>query len=209
MKIITFIVILLAFPIIAHSEVVYKKHINDKIFNASLDDKQLTLSYNSVLTSFDISGFTVNDLFIVPDGKRFWVIFIDMAGQSAGGEVRTILFNGKFTEIDNDKSANRINTKRIKNENYIFLWQHDSDDLKYVSDIFLVKNGLVKSYSKKIWHEVINDYENKISIEKISWKKSRYYSYISMCYKTVGDVTLANKYLLKAKDIDNNNPYTN
>jgi hypothetical protein len=204
-SIILFIVLIL--PIIAHSEVIYSKDINNSSFFVSKNNQQITLSYSGISTVFNLSGYTANNCILVPDGKYFWVVFIDMAGQSAGGEVRTIFFNGNFKEIENDKSANHMTVKKYKNDHFLCLWQHDVDDLSYVSDILLVKNGLVRSTGKKIWHKLIQDYENKASNEKTLWKKSRYYSYIAMTYKIIGDISSANKNLKKARDFDSNNPW--
>lgn len=168
--------------------------------------KELQVRVENRSFSIALSGYTVKDLLVYDldlNGVDE-VIFLDLAGVSAGGELRILSWNGRqFEEPTEEYSANSIKVERVKGGSYILLLQHDTEGLYSVSNALMLKsNHLYESDSEDVWREVIGRYIEQIEESKENWERSRYFSYISLAYDKLREI-----YLEKAKELDANNPF--
>ena len=168
--------------------------------------KELKVRVENRSFSITLSGYTVKDLLVYDldlNGVDE-VIFLDLAGVSAGGELRILNWNGRqFEEPAEEYSANSIKVEKVKGGSYILLLQHDTEGLYFVSNALVLKsNHLYESDSEDVWREVIGRYIKQIELSKETRKKSRYFSYISLAYDKLRAI-----YLEKAKELDSSNPF--
>ncbi len=175
------------------------------------DEKIINISIDNKLSKIPLSGYTIKEMYIkdINSDGNDEVFFLDLAGESAGGELRLFFWNnGRVTEIAEEYSANKITLKQLNRETYILLWQHDIEDLFFCNEVLLFRDGkLLEATSQKVWDEIIVDYTNTAILEKNKWRKSRYYSYLAMAYQKIGNKNEAKQYFNKAKTIDPQNPF--
>ena len=194
---------------------------NVSVITGKIGNTQYTVTYNLsgkniVVTNekefkFKLSGYAVDNIFVKDlnsDGNDE-IIYLDLSGISVGGNLNIIFWNGNtFKKITTDKYSNKISLLEDNNKIYILLMQHDTDDLYFVSDLYVFKNfKILESKSNSAINKLIKEYEEKANTSKEDWIKSRYYSYISILYKKVFNNKQVIKYQEKARLYDENNPF--
>lgn len=177
------------------------------------DEKAIYYHIDNNRIKIPLSGYAIKEMHIKDvnyDGNDEF-FFLDLSGESVGGELRFFYWdNGRPTEINEEHFANKLTFKQHDRKLYILLWQHDIDDLLYCSEVLLFKDGkLIKEITQNVWNEIIADYEKLAATEKIKWRKARFYSYMALAYKKIGNITKSYQYFSKAKTLDPKNPLGN
>lgn len=179
--------------------------------NYKQDEKSISIHEGDKHEKIPLSGYAVKELHVKDidfDGNDE-VFFLDITGESVGGELRLFYWiNGKVAEINEEYYANKITLKQLNRKIYILLWQHDTENLLFCSEVLFMRQGkLLSEHSQKVWDEIIKSYNQSVASEKSKWRKSRYYTYIAMAYQKVGNKTKADQYMTKAKILDPKNPF--
>jgi len=189
-----------------------KGNIENTIFsvNYSKDSHNIRIeiqdkAYNFELTGYDATNFYIGD--INNDGNDE-VVYLDLSGVSAGGELQILIWNGdSFREVQGEYYATTLRIDCVNNHSYILLMQHDTQDLFYVSDVLKLKNmSLYRSREKSPWNKIITEYTAQMNGKMENWKKSRYHAYIASAYKIIGNVKKAKYHFKRASQLDKHNP---
>jgi len=158
----------------------------------------------------NLNGYAASDLTSIEPfvNENSTVVFLDIQGVSVGGDLRVFTIeNGNPKEIVNDYSGNKITVEIISKEKYVVLWQHDTKNLYYVSNLLVVQNGKLHNISKTdVWKAIINnEYMPHLQEQRDNFTASRYMFYIGEVYKKIGEASLAKSYLVRAGNLDPNN----
>ena len=175
-------------------------------------DHQIEFRRGAERFVFPLRGYVASDFYLLRNSisSDAAVCFLALEGQSVGGELRLIFWNGKaFADAKTTSyfgtSLRKMNVRR---KSFILVLQHDTEDLSYVLNV-LRWNGKMLSLStdRTPWERVIEEYKRLAvrSIEK--WKKSRYASYAAMAYSKIGKEDEAKRWRDKARALDRTNPF--
>ena len=182
--------------------------------------RNVTASYTPGAKAVDISidgkifhevlrGYQATDLLVDRNGPGgMSVLFLDDQGMSVGGDLRAFMVSDDHpSEINNDYSGHRISLEKLAGAEYIVLWQHDTKDFYYASELLQVNGGqLHASVQQEPWLALIHDkYQPKIKEKTDNYSLSRYDYYIGAIYAKLGDKTSARTYLTQAGKLDPGN----
>jgi hypothetical protein len=187
----------------------------EELFTVSYkqDERKVYIDRKKERVTIVLSGYAATDFYIrdIDGDGNDEILFLDQAGASVGGELRLFRWDsGKAVEIDEEYYANKITIKKLNKKHFLMLWQHDTDNLYYCSEVLsLQKGGLLKEASHMAWDGIIMDYRKSVASEKSNWRKSRYYAYMAMAYQNLGNKTKADQFFTKAKRLDTANPFVN
>lgn len=130
------------------------------------------------------------------------VSYIDLAGVSAGGSVRILLWkNGALMSTCQDRLyANMLRIIPTKNELYIALMQHYTGNFYYASAIINVnQNGVAETDVALPWHQLINYYKRRLNNVNDSYAKSIYLAFIASAYIHANDSKNMEEYVRRSK----------
>ena len=159
-----------------------------------------------LLAGYDFTDIHVQD--IDGDGNDE-IFFLDQSGVSVGGELRVLYWKSDvLKEVGEEYYANKMTIEKDDDKALLLLWQHDNEALFYCNEIVFFSKGKLFEYnSRKGWEEIIENYNRSVNHVKDKETKSRYYSYIALIYKKLGEESKSKEYFLKAKTLDTNNPF--